>query len=238
MTGCSCDLCTSSDPKDKRLRSSIMIREKGKTIVIDCSPDFRQQMLRENVKRVDAIIFTHSHKDHTGGLDDIRGYNYITKKPMPLYLNKETTRILKQQYDYIFDANDYPGIPKVKLFEIKNAPFLVDEIEIQPIEVMHYKMLVYAFRVNDFTYITDANYIAEEEKEKIKGSKIIIVNALRKEPHISHFSLSQAVDLVNEFQPEKAYFTHISHQLGYHAEVNKELPPHIELAYDGLSINC
>ena len=238
MVGCTSDVCKSTNPKDKRLRSSVLIREKGKTIVIDCSPDFRQQMLREEVGKVDAIVFTHAHKDHTGGLDDIRGYNYITKKPMPLYLNKETRSILKRQYDYVFDNNSYPGVPKVELFEITDEPFFIDDIKIQPIKVVHYKMPVLAFRIHEFTYITDANYIADDEKEKIKGSKIIVVNALRKEPHISHFNLSQAVELIQEFGPEKAYFTHISHQLGFHDEVNDELPDNIELAYDGLKIEC
>lgn len=213
-----------------------MVRAGGKTILIDCSPDFRQQMLREKVKSIDAIVFTHSHKDHTGGLDDIRGFNYVLKKAIPLYLNQETLDIIKRQYEYIFDPHDYPGIPKVEIQLIDNSRFEIGEVGIQPIEVLHYKMKVLAFRLGDFTYVTDANHIADTEKEKIKGSKVLVLNALRKEPHVSHFNLDGAIQLVQELKPERAYFTHISHQLGFHDEVEKELPENIHLAYDGLKI--
>lgn len=236
MVGCDSPVCLSENPKDKRLRSSILIRINGKTLVVDCGPDFRQQMLREQVQNVDAILFTHAHRDHTAGLDDIRGYNYVTKKAMPLYMNKETLDTIKMHYEYVFSGSDYPGIPKVDVTVIENKPFSVFDVEVMPIEVLHYQMRVFAFRINDFTYITDANFISQQEKEKIKGSKIVVLNALRKETHLSHYNLKQALEIMEELKPEKAFLTHISHQLGFHDAVNKELPAGVELAYDGLKI--
>lgn len=236
MVGCESPVCLSENPKDKRLRSSLLIRINDKTLVVDCGPDFRQQMLRENVKQVDAILFTHAHRDHTGGLDDIRGYNYVTQKAMPLYMNRETLEIIKMHYEYVFNGSDYPGIPKVDITEIENKPFDVLGINVLPVEVLHYQMRVFGFRLHDFTYITDANFIAQPEKEKIKGSKVLVLNALRKETHLSHYNLKQALEIIEELKPEKAYLTHISHQLGFHDEVNKDLPAGVELAYDGLRI--
>ncbi|GIV34228.1 MAG: MBL fold metallo-hydrolase [Chitinophagales bacterium] len=236
MVGCYTGVCLSDNPKDKRLRSSVLLHVNGKTIVIDCGPDFRQQMLREQVRKIDAIVFTHSHKDHTGGLDDIRGFNYVLKKAIPLYMDAETEKAIRRQYDYIFGNSDYPGVPKVEIHNFGNEPFWVEGVRFIPIEALHYRMRVYAFRIGDFTYVTDANFIAPQEKEKIKGSRVLVLNALRKEPHISHFTLSQALELVDELKPEKAYLTHISHQLGYHEEVNRSLPAGVELAYDGLRI--
>lgn len=236
MVGCKCGVCLSDNPKDKRLRSSVLIQEQGKTLVIDCGPDFRQQMLREQVNKIDAIIFTHSHKDHTGGLDDIRGFNYVLKKAIPLYLDAETLEIIKRQYEYIFADHAYPGIPQIETNLFNNKAFNVLGINVLPIQVLHYRMNVYAFRIADFTYITDANFIPEAEKEKAKGSKVLVLNALRHEPHVSHFTLGQAVKLVNELKPEKAYFTHISHQLGLYEDIAAQLPHNIELAYDGLAI--
>ena len=236
LIACSCKVCLSGDSRDKRLRSSILIEDKGKTIVIDTGPDFRQQMLRENVKTLDAVVFTHEHKDHTAGFDDIRAFNFIHKKKMDVYASARVQEAIRREFAYIFSDFKYPGIPEINLHLLENELTVIEGIDFLPIEVIHYKLPVFGFRINDFTYITDANYISDIEKEKIKGSKILVLNALRREPHISHNTLEQAVQLVKEMKPEKAYFTHISHQLGLHADVEKELPPGIELAYDGFKI--
>ena len=236
LIGCKCLVCSSSDPKDKRLRVSVLIETGNNHFVIDTGPDFRQQMLRENVTKIDAVLFTHEHKDHIAGLDDIRAYNYILNRKMDIYASENVQNALKREFAYIFDETQYPGIPQLNLHTIENTPFKINEINIIPIRAYHFKMPVFGFRIGDFTYITDANLIPEKEKEKIKGSKVIVINALRREPHISHFTLQQAVELMHELKPEKAYFTHISHQLGLHEAVNKELPGFIELAYDGLEI--
>jgi phosphoribosyl 1,2-cyclic phosphate phosphodiesterase len=238
VIACGCRVCQSSNPKDKRLRTSIMIENDGKVIVIDTGPDFRQQMLRENVQRLDAVIFTHEHKDHVAGLDDIRAFNYKQGKKIPVYATKSVQEHLKSEFAYIFENTNYPGIPEIEIHTISdNNSFVAEGITFQPIEVLHYKLPVLGFRIGDFTYITDANYIAPEEKEKIKGSRIIIINALRKEKHISHFTMNEAVKMIDELKPENAYLTHISHQLGLHDEINKELPETISCAYDGLVIS-
>ncbi len=236
LIACTCSVCTSSDPKDKRLRTSILIEEKGKTFVIDTGPDFRQQMLRENVKTLDAVIFTHEHKDHIAGFDDIRAFNFINKKKMEVYASARVQEAIRREFAYIFSDFKYPGIPEINLHLLENKLTTIEGVDFLPIEVIHYKLPVFGFRINDFTYITDANYISDTEKEKIKGSKVMVLNALRREPHISHYTLAQAIELVKELKPEKVYFTHISHQLGLHAEVQKELPKGMELAYDGLQI--
>lgn len=236
IIACPCVVCQSIDPRDKRLRSSIMIETNGKTFVIDTGPDFRQQMLRENVKKMDAVIFTHEHKDHTAGFDDIRAFNYILKKKIEVYAGKNVQEAIRREYAYIFSDYKYPGIPEINLHLVENKLIKIEGVDFLPIEVMHHKMPVFGYRIADFTYITDANFISESEKEKIKGSKVIVLNALRREEHISHFTLNQAIELAKELKPEKVYFTHISHQLGLHREVQKELPAFIELAYDGLTI--
>ena len=237
MIACGCNVCNSMNEKDKRLRSSILVQSEKTTLVVDTTPDFRTQMIRENVKKLDAVIFTHPHKDHIAGLDDIKAYNYFQKKPMEVYANILTQEALHREYYYIFAKEKYPGIPDVNMHTITNEPFVVGDIPVIPILVYHLKMPVYGFRFGDFTYITDANRIDEEEKEKIKGSKILVVNALRKKEHISHYNLQQAIDLVEELKIPKAYFTHISHQLGLHDEINKELPSGIKLACDRLKID-
>ncbi len=237
IIACTCKVCQSSNTKDNRLRTSIMIKEAGYNFVIDTGPDFRQQMLRENVKNVDAIIFTHEHKDHTAGFDDIRAFNYIQKKKMDVYATERVQSAIKREFAYIFSDFKYPGIPEINLHTIDNSPFEINGVKFIPIEVLHYKLPVLGFRINDFTYITDANYISETEKEKIKGSKVLVLNALRKEEHLSHFTFDEAIELVKELKPETAYFTHISHQLGLHDEVQKELPSTIKLAFDGLKIS-
>jgi len=237
IIACPCNVCQSSDLRDKRLRTSILIEDNYKTIIIDTGPDFRQQMLRENVKQLDAVVFTHEHKDHTGGFDDIRAFNFINKKAMDVYASRRVQDALRRDYAYIFSDFKYPGIPEVNFHLLENKLTTIEGINILPIEVMHYKLPVFGFRIKDFTYITDANYISDEEKEKIKGSKIIVINALRREHHISHYTFEEARKLMEELKPDKAYFTHISHQLGLHADVEEELPEFISLAYDGLKIN-
>lgn len=235
VIGCECEVCRSLDYRDKRLRVSVHVEVDGKSFVIDSGPDFRQQMLRERIKRLDALLFTHEHKDHTAGMDDIRAFNFLQKTDMPVYADPRVLRQLKQEFSYIFQNATYPGVPKVNLNPIGNEPFTVMGVPITPITVLHHKLPVYGFRVGDFTYITDANYISAEEKEKIKGSKVVVVNALRYEKHISHYSLPEALELLEELAPEQAYLTHISHLMGFHREVEATLPAHIRLAYDGLS---
>jgi len=237
IIACPCEVCQSIDPHNKRLRTSILVEDKGKVIVIDTGPDFRAQMLREKVKQLDAVVFTHEHKDHTAGFDDIRAFNFISKKKIDVYASARVEEAIRREYAYIFSDFKYPGIPEINLFPLRNELTTIHNIDFLPIEVMHYKLPVFGFRIGDFTYITDANFISETEKEKIKGSKVLVLNALRREPHISHFTIDEALKLIEELKPEKAYLTHISHQLGLHAVVSHELPEGVELAYDGLKIN-
>ncbi len=234
MIGCSCNVCTSSDKKNNRLRTSILIESASTNIVIDTTPDFRYQMLRAKVKKLDAVLFTHPHKDHIAGLDDVRAFNFFQGKPMPLYANEMTIDALMREFAYAFADKRYPGVPNLELNSITLDPFIIGDIPIIPVMVWHLKMPVYGFRFGDFTYITDANKIEDVEKEKIWGSKIITLNALRKEPHISHFSLPEAVSLAQELSVREAYFIHLSHQLGRHQDVEDSLPPGIHLAYDEL----
>lgn len=236
LIACKCEVCTSTNVKDKRLRSSIMVETSTATIVIDTGPDFRQQMLREQVEQLDAVVFTHEHKDHIAGLDDVRAFNFINGKHIEVYATSRVQAAIKREFAYIFAEDKYPGIPLINLHEINIAPFKINHIEFIPIEVMHYKMPVLGFRIADFTYITDAKSISEKEKEKIKGSKVLVLNALRREEHISHFTFQEAIDLAKELDVEQAYFTHISHQLGLHEQVSEELPSNVFLAYDGLKL--
>lgn len=237
MIACGCEVCTSKDPFDIRMRSSILVQSKTTAVVVDTTPDFRSQMLRENVKHLDAVIFTHPHKDHIAGLDDVKAFSFFQGKAMDVYANEITEAALKREFKYIFDDEKYPGIPDINLHRIGLNPFSIGDIFIIPILVYHLHMPVYGFRFGKFTYITDASSIESKEKEKIKGSDVIVLNALRKSPHISHFTLQQAITLVKELKVPKAYFTHISHQLGKHEDINNELPAGISLAYDGLKIH-
>ena len=234
MIACDCEVCNSTDKKDKRLRPSIMVESANTTIVVDTTPDFRYQMLREKVKNVDAILFTHPHKDHIAGLDDVRAFNFFNKRKMEVYANSLTEEALKREFGYAFSDKKYPGVPDINLNTITLDPFCIGDIPIIPINVWHMKMPVLGFRFGKFTYITDANRIEDAEKEKIKGSGIIVLNALRKQAHISHFNLGEAIDLVQEMKIPLAYFTHISHQLGLHHIVESELPSNVHLSYDGL----
>lgn len=236
IIGCSCTVCTSADPKDNRLRSSIFVEVGNVNFVIDTGPDFRYQMLREKITKLDAVLFTHGHKDHTAGMDDVRAFNYFQQKEMDVYASVETQEVLRREFQYVFTNAQYPGVPQIKLHEISNNPFTINGVNIIPIRLLHYRMEVFGFRIGDFTYITDANSIAPEEKEKIKGSKVLVLNALRHETHISHFTLSEAISLAQELNCPQTYFTHISHQLGLHEEINRHLPIGIALAFDGLKI--
>lgn len=236
MIACNCAVCTSDDPHDKRLRSSILIEENGKNIVIDSGPDFRYQMLRAKVKHLEAVVFTHEHKDHVAGLDDIRAFNYFQNSAVDVYANLRVQAALKREFSYIFTDYQYPGIPKINLKTIDPEPFTAAGIPLIPIEVLHYKLPVLGFRIHDFTYITDAKTISEAETEKIKGSKVLVINALQKEKHISHFTLAEAIVFAEKIGAEITYFTHIGHRLGKYQEVSADLPPNIQLAYDGLQL--
>jgi phosphoribosyl 1,2-cyclic phosphate phosphodiesterase len=236
VIGCGCEVCTSADKYDKRLRSSILIESEDKIVAIDSGPDFRYQMLRANVQHLDAIVYTHEHKDHIAGMDDIRAFNYKQQQPMELYADPRVQAALMREFPYVFAGYRYPGIPQVNIHSIGLEPFNIGTMRFIPIEVMHYKLPVLGFRINDFTYITDAKTISNREKGKIKGSKILVLNALQKQTHISHFTLEEAIAFAQEIGAEDTYFTHISHRLGKYTDIEDELPPGIQLAYDGLQL--
>lgn len=236
VIGCTCKVCRSVDFRDKRFRTSIHLAVDSQSLVVDTGPDFRQQMLRENICKLDAILFTHEHKDHTAGLDDIRPFNFRQKTDMPVYGRQQVIDQLKTEYAYAFREKKYPGVPQIITHTIINEPFSINGTTINPIEVFHHKLPVFGFRIKDFTYITDASYISAEEKEKVKNSEVLVLNSLQKEEHISHFTLQEALDLIQELKPRKAYLTHISHKLGLHDEISRELPQGVELAYDSLKI--
>lgn len=236
MISCGCAVCKSADTRDQRLRTSVLVETADKTVVIDSGPDFRYQMLRAGVKDLDAIVFTHEHKDHIAGLDDIRPFNYLLKKNIDIYADARVEKALKREFSYIFSEIQYPGLPQINLHELHGEPFTIGETLWIPIEIMHYKLPISGYRINDFTYITDAKTLSSASIDKIKGTKVLVVNALQRASHISHFNLEQAIAFAQEIDAEMTYLTHISHNLGLHAEVKLELPPKIKLAYDGLTI--
>ncbi|MEJ7692524.1 MBL fold metallo-hydrolase [Daejeonella sp.] len=237
VIACACEVCISTDRHDKRLRVSVLIEEAGKSVVIDAGPDFRYQMLRAGVKHLDAILFTHEHKDHVAGLDDVRAFNFKQQSEIDVYADVRVQSALKKEFHYIFSEAKYPGIPRIELHEIKaDQPFIVAGFDIIPISVMHYKLPVFGYRIGDFTYITDAKTMDQENIAKIRGSKIVVINALQKESHISHLTFDEAISLAGEIRAEQTYLTHISHRLGRHRDVCAELPTGIFLAYDGLQL--
>lgn len=236
MIGCQCEVCTSTDKKDKRFRSSILVQSSNTALVVDAGPDFRCQMLKHKVKHLDAVLLTHSHKDHIAGMDDLKAFTYFTKNPMEIYADAATEDAVRREFYYAFSDTRYPGTPEFEMNTITTDPFLIGDIPVVPVLVWHLRMPVMGFRFGNFTYITDANRIDTEEMEKIKGSEVLVLNALRKEKHISHFNLLEAVELSQELLVPTTYLTHISHQLGKHEEVESELPQGIHLAYDGLII--
>lgn len=236
VIGCGCVVCKSADKKDKRLRVSVWVQTDDKSIVIDSGPDFRYQMLRAGVNDLDAILYTHEHKDHVAGLDDIRPFNYILKKRIDIYATERVQEALRREFQYIFAETKYHGLPQINLHTITGQDFKVGETKVVPFEVMHYKLPILGYRIGNFTYITDAKTINEASLEKIKGTKVLVLNALQKESHISHLTFDEAIAMAEKIGAERTYFTHISHNLGLHEEVSKELPPNIKLAYDGLTI--
>jgi len=237
IIGCDCAVCQSKDPRDKRLRVSILISKEDKNIVVDVGPDFRQQMLRAKVKNLEAVLLTHEHNDHIIGLDDVRPFNFRAWSDMPVYATDRVQKELKTRFAYIFAENPYPGAPMLELHTItKEKTFEVEGIEIIPIEVMHGKLSVLGFRIGDFTYLTDMKTIAEEELEKVKGSKVLVLNALHHNVHHSHLNLKEALEFIKLVQPEEAYLTHVSHRMGLYEEVSKNLPENVYLAYDGLKL--
>lgn len=238
VIACECDVCTSPDPKDKRLRASLLVETAQNTFVIDAGPDFRQQMLNARVKKLDAILLTHEHKDHIAGMDDLRAFNYKSQGAIDIYAEERVLAAVRKEYAYVFSENHYPGVPKMELHNIDNFSFFIKGDTITPLRIFHYRLPIFGFRLGDMAYITDANYIPEETKEKLFGVKYLVINALRKEKHISHFSLAEALDLVREVSPRKAYITHIGHQMGKHEDVNRDLPHNVTLAWDGQEVVC
>lgn len=235
VIACECKVCSSTNPKDSRFRSSILISAEEQNFIVDTGPDFRQQMLREKVKSLRGVLYTHEHKDHLGGLDDIRAFNYREGRKMDIFSTERVFKAIQKEFHYIFSEERYPGVPDVKWNEITTSTFrLPDGPLVTPIQVMHHKMPVLGFRIADFTYITDAKTISEEEIEKVKGTKILIVNALHHSPHLSHFNLEEALKFVEKIKPKQTYLTHISHLFGLHDEIEKELPNGVNLAFDGL----
>lgn len=236
IIGCECPVCNSTDPKDNRLRSSAIIEWQDQTILIDAGPDFRQQMLRTSIRKIDAILLTHEHKDHVSGLDDIRALNFLHRKAIDIYAEKRVQEAIRKDFAYVFSVIQYPGIPQMNLRQISPGKIEINGLEIMAIRAMHYKLPILGFRFGDFTYISDTNYIPPEEMEKLRGTKVLVLNALRWEAHLSHNSIPEAISTIKEIKPEKAYLTHLSHQAGKYEDLIRELPEGIEPGYDGLVI--
>ena len=231
---CDCEVCRSDDHRDIRLRTALLVENDEFRIVIDAGPDFRQQMLACEIKRLDAILLTHEHKDHIGGIDDVRAFNFRTKKPVDIFCDERVRDTIIREYPYVFAENKYPGAPSMNLKIIDGTPFQVGRVEIVPIEVSHFWLPVYGFRIGDMAYITDAKTIGPESMAKLHGVKYLIINALRRKEHPSHFNLDEALQIIEQISPERAYLTHVSHQMGLYSDIQKILPAGVMLAYDGL----
>ena len=237
VIACKCDTCISIDSKDKRLRSSVLIEIEGQNLLIDAGPDFRQQMLRTDVQRLTAILLTHSHKDHIAGLDDVRAFNWVEQKPIDIYAEILVQKAVMNEFSYAFAEKKYPGVPQINLIEIKDKPFFIQEIEIIPLRISHFNLPILGFRIGNFAYITDANFIPTETYTLLENLDILVINGLRWEKHLSHFSLPEAIAEIEKIKPKQAYITHIGHQLGKHAEVNVDLPANVYLSFDELVLN-
>lgn len=236
VIACHCDVCSSDDTHDKRLRSSVLIQTENTSVVVDAGPDFRQQMLRARVNTLDAILITHTHKDHIAGLDDVRSYNYLSGKAMKVYASPSDQDEIRQEFRYAFAENPYPGVPEIELMELTTNDFHIGKLHIQPLLLMHMRLQIFGFRIGDFAYLTDVNFIPEDSMKKLHGIHTLVIDALRKKPHPSHFNLEQAISVAQHLQPERTFFTHISHLMGRHMDVQNELPEKMWLAYDGLEI--
>lgn len=232
VIACKCPVCLSTDKNDKRLRSSAMLDIRGNRLIFDAGPDFRYQMLRSEVNDIRAILLTHGHKDHVGGLDDVRAFNWVKQSGVDVYGNEETREVVYKDFSYAFAAFRYPGVPEINYHTVEGTPFYIDDILITPIPVLHYKMNVLGFRIGNFAYITDAKTIPDRSMKLLEGVEYLVINSLRKEPHLSHFNLRESLSAISSIRPRKAWLTHIGHQMGLASEVSKELPEHVKLAYD------
>lgn len=238
VIACECPVCLSDNPKDNRTRSALMVETNNNTMVIDAGPDFRQQMLREKVNHLDAILLSHEHKDHIAGMDDVRAFNFRSHSPIDIYAEERVQNAVRKEYSYVFSEIQYPGVPRMALHDVTKYDLNIKGDIVVPLRVFHYRLPIVGYRIGNVAYITDANYIPEETKEKIIGVKYLVINALRKEKHISHFCLREALDFINEISPRKAFITHIGHEMGKHDDVSKELPANVVLAWDGLKVDC
>jgi phosphoribosyl 1,2-cyclic phosphate phosphodiesterase len=234
VVGCQCEVCRSTDPRDNRLRTAAFVEVDGVNLLIDAGPDLRQQLLRENITRVDAVLVTHEHKDHLAGLDDIRPVYFRQKKPMDIYAMPRVLNVIRKDFDYAFKEHPYPGAPAFELHPVRRDKFSVGGVEIQPIQVRHLTLPILGYRVGSFAYITDASFVAESEMARLQGLEVLVVNALHLEKHYSHFNLEQALQFIDIVKPKRAYLTHSSHHIGLYADVAKMLPPNVTLGYDGL----
>lgn len=232
IIGCHCPVCTSTDERDHRLRTSALVEVDGVNILIDAGPDLRQQLLRCGVTRLDALLLTHEHKDHTGGIDDVRPINFLMKQPLNIYGQPRVMKAIRNDYSYAFGPDQYPGVPQLVLNPLQPEPFEVKGVEVIPVKVRHMTLPIFGYRIRNFGYITDASFISETEKKKLKGVKVLVINALRREQHYSHFNLEQALAIIDDIKPERAYLTHVSHRLGKYVDVSQELPQNVFLGID------